>query len=105
MSSYDIDIERVRREIPATQRVIYMNTGWSGPSPRCVVEAVKARLEFESFEGPTSRPVLESRMQLGKDTREAIASLLHVTAPEITLTQNTTEGINIVLNGLEWAPG
>ena len=100
-----MDIESLRREIPATQQLVYMNTGWSGPSPRSVVEAIKDRLEYESYEGPTARPVLESRRLLGQRAREAIAGLLGATAEEISLTQNTTEGLNIVLNGLSWKAG
>jgi len=100
-----VDIESLRREIPATQQLVYMNTGWSGPSPRCVVEAIKERLEYESYEGPTARPVLESRRLLGQRAREAVAGLLGATAEEVSLTQNTTEGLNIVLNGLGWKAG
>ena len=100
-----MDIESLRRDIPATQQLVYMNTGWSGPSPRSVVEAIKDRLEYESYEGPTARPVLESRRLLGQKAREAIAGLLGATAEEISLTQNTTEGLNIVLNGLSWKAG
>ncbi|MBI4301135.1 MAG: aminotransferase class V-fold PLP-dependent enzyme [Chloroflexi bacterium] len=99
------DIQSLRQEIPATQRVIYLNTGWSGPSPRTVVEAVKERLEWESYEGPTSRHVLESWLQLQGQVREAVARFVGASAEEISLTQNTTEGINIVTNGLPWRRG
>ena len=37
--------------------------------------------------------------------RDAAASLLNVTTEEITLTQCTTDGLNIVVNGLTWSEG
>jgi L-cysteine/cystine lyase len=37
--------------------------------------------------------------------REAFASLLHASPDEICVTRNTTEGLNIVMNGLTWQPG
>jgi L-cysteine/cystine lyase len=100
-----IDVHRVRQLIPACQRVIYMNSGWSGPSPTRVVQAMKDRLDMENNEGPTTPHVLEMSRQTQKETRESVASLLNVSAEEITLTQSTTEGLNIVINGLTWQPG
>ena len=100
-----MDVDLIRSQIPACQRMVYMNTGWSGPSPRCVVEAVEERLEYESYEGPTSRPVYESGNAIQQKVREAVASLLKVSAKEIALTQSTTDGLNIVVDGLPWQPG
>ncbi|MBI4297584.1 MAG: aminotransferase class V-fold PLP-dependent enzyme [Chloroflexi bacterium] len=101
----DMDIVEIRKAIPATQKVIYLNTGWSGPSPARVVERIKEWLELESQEGPTSRHVLEASHQTVQEAREAVADLLGVSAEEIALMQNTTQGINIVINGLTWRPG
>ncbi|MCH7970979.1 MAG: aminotransferase class V-fold PLP-dependent enzyme, partial [Chloroflexi bacterium] len=36
---------------------------------------------------------------------EALATFLHVSPLELALTQNTTEGLNMVINGLSWQPG
>lgn len=100
-----MDVEALRAQIPATGRLIYMNTGWAGPSPRCVVEAVTRALELECFGGPTAPPLLEERMELGQRARRAVAELLGARPEEISLQENTTEGINIVLNGLDLQPG
>ena len=53
-----------------------MNTGWSGPPPRRVAQA-----------------------------RHAAASLLSASVEAVLVTRNTTEGLNIVLSGLNWNPG
>lgn len=100
-----VDIERIRRDIPTTQRMVYMNTGWSGPSPRSVLDAIREYLEFEASDGPTSRPVLDRRTAVRDEVRSAFARLLNATTEEIVLSDNTTEGLNIVLNGLPWTAG
>ncbi|MDP2948628.1 MAG: aminotransferase class V-fold PLP-dependent enzyme [Chloroflexota bacterium] len=100
-----VDVAAIRAQIPATQAVVYLNTGWAGPSPRPVVEAISRALEEHSFGGPTTPPLLEQRLELLQQARQAVADLLGATADEISLQQNTTEGINIVLNGLDLSPG
>ena len=100
-----MDVARLREQIPTCQRMTYVNTGWSGPTPMPVVEAVKKRLEYESYEGPTSQPVLDSSHEIKDQAKQSIAQLLNVTAEEIGLTQNTTEGLNIVLSGFPWEDG
>jgi len=100
-----LDIKAIRENIPALKETIYLNCGWSGPSPRPVVERIIRRLEYESYYGPTSPPVLESNYAVTTRTREAIAQFLGASSEEIALTQNTTEGLNLVLNGLSWREG
>ena len=100
-----MDVARLREQIPTCQRMTYVNTGWSGPTPMPVVEAIVKRLEYESYEGPTSQPVLDSSHEIKDQAKQSIARLLNSTAEEIGLTQNTTEGLNIVLSGFPWEDG
>ena len=41
-----VDVEKLRAQIPACEQVVYLNSGWSGPSPRRVLDAVTQRLEY-----------------------------------------------------------
>lgn len=100
-----MDIAHIRDQIPTTKHVVYLNTGWSGPSPQAVLDAIGQMLAFENAEGPTSRPVLDRHREVKAEARVAFAQLVGASAEEITLTDNTTRGINIVLNGLRWQPG
>ena len=100
-----MDVAGLRQQIPTCQGLVYMNTGWSGPSPVPVVEAIKERLDYEMESGPTSPEVLDSGRLIQVKLREAVARLLNVSPEEICLTQNTTEGLNIVVNGLSWREG
>ena len=100
-----MDVEKIRSQIPVCRSVTYLNTGWSGPSPQLVVDAITARLEYEAAEGPTSKPVRESVQAIEDDTRQAVANLLNAAPDELALTQNTTEGLNIVMAGFPWQEG
>jgi L-cysteine/cystine lyase len=100
-----VDIAKIRAQIPATQRTIYLNTGFDGPAPISVVEAIQKRVAYENYEGPTTPPVLESGRSLTVQAKEAVARMVNVTPDEILMTQNTTEGLNVVLNGMDWRPG
>ncbi|HZP25758.1 MAG TPA: aminotransferase class V-fold PLP-dependent enzyme [Dehalococcoidia bacterium] len=100
-----MDVEAIRQQIPATQKVVYMNTGWSGPPATRVVQAIERQLERECYEGPTTRHIWEERVEVGKQARQAIARFVGATPEEISLQANTTTGINIVVNGLEFNAG
>ena len=100
-----VDVTKLREQIPTTGRMTYLNTGWAGPSPVSVVEAIARRLEYESYNGPTSVNVLESGEAIDLEAREAVARLIGASADEILLTSSTTDGINTVMTGLPWREG
>ncbi len=98
------DIEVIRSQIPASANQIYLNTGWQGPSPLAVIRAVQDAFEAEAS-GPTSPPVHERRLAIFRQSREALASLIGAGRDEVSIQQNTTEGVNAVLLGLGLRPG
>lgn len=100
-----MDVNQLREQIPTCQKMIYMNTGWSGPSPISVVDAIKERLDVEMNDGPVSFEVNESGKEITVRARAAVAELLHVSPEEVCLTSNTTDGLNTVMNGLPWKAG
>ena len=100
-----MDVAELRKQIPVCQTMTYMNTGWSGPSPLPVVDAIKDRLDLEMTQGPTSPEVQQSGKEIQAKAREAVARLMNAEPDEICLTKNTTEGINFVINGLPWRRG
>ncbi len=100
-----VDVQKLREEIPVLANVTYLNTGWSGPPPRRVAQALKDRIDLEMEEGPTSRPVQESGREVQAQARRAAARLFNADPEEVMVTRNTTEGLNIVLSGLDWQSG
>ena len=100
-----MDIQKLRAEIPVLQNLTYMNTGWSGPPPRAAAEAMQARIALEMEQGPTTPGVYESGREIQDEARRAAARLLGADVDETMVTRNTTEGLNIVLSGLNWKEG
>ena len=100
-----IDVESFRQQIPVCQRAAYLNTGMSGPSPVPVVDAIKQRLDYEMEEGSGSPDVNSSGRSVREAARQCVASFLNASPEEICVTKNTTDGLNMVLNGLTWNPG
>ena len=101
----EMDIQKLRAEIPVLQNLTYMNTGWSGPPPRAAAEAMQARVTLEAEQGPTTPGVYESGREIQEEARRAAARLLGADVDETLVTRNTTEGLNIVLSGLDWKEG
>ena len=100
-----MDVQMLRDEIPVLANLTYLNTGWSGPPPRRVAQALKDRINLELNEGPTTPPVQESGREVQAQARQAAARLFNADPEEVMVTRNTTEGLNIVLSGLDWQQG
>ncbi len=100
-----MDVARLRDQIPVCQRIVYVNTGWSGPSPVTVTKAIVDRLDYEMEQGPTSPDVYESGREIQTKARNAVAQLINASPEEVCLTENTTQGLNFVVNGLPWHTG
>ena len=100
-----MDVMRIREQIPVCQAMTYVNTGWSGPSPLKAVDAIKDRLDYEMNQGPPVPEVYQSGREIQDNLQQAVAELVNAAPEEICLTRNTTEGLNIVINGLPWQQG
>ena len=82
----------IRRQFPLTDKRTFFNNGTIGPSPYPVLEAVRNKMDELNAWGEYGGQEV---------SREPLANLLNVTKEEISLTHNTTEGINIVASGPE----
>lgn len=100
-----MDIAALRSQIPALGQQVWMNTGWSGPSPQSVVDALKNRIDMEAMEPPASMRVIETAREIRAQILESVGRLMNADPEALVLTRNTTEGLNIVMSGLDWQPG
>ena len=100
-----MDVTALRAQIPALAEQTWMNTGWSGPSPIQVVEALKNRIDMEAMNPPATMRVIESAREIRGEALQAVGRLMNADPEELVLTRNTTEGLNMVLSGLDWQPG
>jgi L-cysteine/cystine lyase len=99
-------VEEIHRELPVLERLVYLNTGTAGPLPRRTAEAITAGNERQLLDGRASFSVyMEDYFPLLDDVRARFARLFGAEVGEVAITHHTTEGMNIVIWGLNWQPG
>jgi len=95
----------IRSQTPAMERTTYLNCGFSGPLSLDVAAAMQRRLDLEVQDGPLSRHVQEDKTAIMDRLRQAGARMMGADPEEIAVTGNTTEGVNIAVNGTALQPG
>ncbi len=86
----------LRKAFPLQDKRVYFNNGTFGPSPSPVLDTIKKYLDESNTTGEYGHT---------DKAREALAAFVGVKAEELSLTHNTTEGINIVTWGLPLKAG
>ena len=95
------DVNAVRREFPATDRMVYLDSGFQAPLARPVKAAIELFLR-EGLETAGPKSVWLDRVE---QTRTKVARFLGVSADEIAFTKNTSESMNIAANALPLRAG
>ncbi|WP_193409775.1 aminotransferase class V-fold PLP-dependent enzyme [Bradyrhizobium sp. CCGE-LA001] len=95
------DVDAVRKEFPAVERITYLDSGFQTPLARPVRAAIDLFLR-EGFETAGPKSVWLDRVE---QTREKLARFLGVGADEIAFTKNTSESMNIAANALPLRAG
>ena len=95
--------QMIRRQFAFSEEKISLNAANLCPSPRVVAERV-AELTRDIDVDCSFNNRAKFR-QLKEDARSGLADQLGVTADEIALVRNTSEGNNTVNNGLALQPG
>ncbi len=98
-------IEQQRQEFPGLSNKVYFNFGGQGTLPRSALEAIIDAHEFLQQKGPFSGRVNNWLQQKAALLRQELAQELGVSSETISLTENVTEGCNIVLWGIDWQEG
>ena len=83
-------------------RYLMLNGGGSNPPPHQVVDALTT---FEAFAAAAPRPNNAQLVARMDQHRQRLARLLGCDAEEVAITRNTTEGLNIVANGIDMNAG
>jgi len=91
---------RVRDQFPLTREIIYVNNGGLGPSPRVSIQAIHDRIDELEETSETGHSA-----KLWSSVKEKAGRVLGCRPEEIAYTRNTTEGVNIVCNGLPLKTG
>ena len=97
-----INLERVRSELPILENWTYLNTGTVGVMPDPVFEALTARLRDYEQLGHVGQAAAVDGADIAKSR---LATLLGVSAAEIALNRNATDGINLAASTFPLEPG
>ena len=100
-----LDIDKIRGQIPALDKSIYMNTGGSGPMPRSAIDVIRDTYETTGTQGPDTPTVRGPIREQFEETRKTVARFFGVTPEEIALLRSVSEGLSTVAYGMEWSPG
>jgi len=95
----------IKREFPLFIKQRYLNFGSSGPMPMTTIRKMHSHLLKQAQIGPSSPEFMKEYLLEYVRLKELLSSFLNVSDKEIGITQNTTEGINIILRGLKWKKG
>ncbi|MEC3909172.1 aminotransferase class V-fold PLP-dependent enzyme [Sphingobium sp. CR2-8] len=91
---------RIRSQFDIVNGVTFFNNGTYCPPPRIVLETQKRWQRHLA-----SHPQDSVRTDLLEHVRARTAALVNADADEIALTRSTTEGINLLTQGLDWKEG
>lgn len=94
--------EQIKRDFPVTKKTIYMNNGAIAPTPLSTVKAVTDFMLKCSEAGPDAPQTSEYVSSLLDELRTRVGHLINCDREEVVLVQSTTEGLNIVANGIGW---
>jgi L-cysteine/cystine lyase len=99
-----VDLPALRAHFPVVERVAYLNAGTDGPVPTAAATAAADEVERELHEGRAGAH-FERRFELQAALRAGYASLVGADDVDIALTTSTSEGLGLVLAGLDIGPG
>ena len=98
-----ISLTNVRaREFPIARETTYLNTATQGPLPNCAVRAVEQTASLAQFPSGDRARNAASPETLA---RERLARLIGARAEEIVFSGNTSHGLNICAQGIDWQAG
>lgn len=93
----------VREEFPIKRNRVYLNNASIGPLSNPVIAAVDAFMADVRDHGRNHYPQWCEHADHAVKAR--IAEMIGADKSEIAFIKNTTEGILIVANGIDWQPG
>lgn len=96
--------EEARAAYPVCSRFAYLNAGTFGPLARATAEAVAARRREEVEHGRGGAAYYAWMAEARARVRALLAAEIGVPAEHVALTRATTDGCNVVLNGLGLGP-
>ncbi|MGI8551328.1 MAG: aminotransferase class V-fold PLP-dependent enzyme [Dehalococcoidia bacterium] len=105
MVQTDEKLTAVRRGVPVTERLAFLNAGSHGPLTAAAGEAITRLAAEEVAEGRLGARQFKRMRELKLATRAEFARILGCDATEVSITSSTTAGMNFATWGLNWQEG
>ena len=100
------DVNAIRKDFPVLERVIYLDNAATSQTPKPAVEAINEYFfAYAGNYGRGAHRLARETTEHYENSRETVANFFSCEPANVIFTKNTTESINIVAHGLEWAPG
>ena len=93
----------VRRQFPLEEGLLYLNAANVCPASRPVLDRYASFLR--DFHANPSFQNRDKYHALRESVRSKLAALLGVSADEVAITRNTSEGSNLIVRGIDLKPG
>ncbi|MBB13719.1 aminotransferase [Candidatus Poribacteria bacterium] len=97
-----LDWEDLRRFFPVTQKYIYLNHAGVSPLSTQVQSSMEAFLKEATENGYTNPEMWTETIE---SCRQSAARLINANPDEIAFVKNTTQGIILTANGINWQVG
>lgn len=94
--------ESLRKEFPVTEKYAYLNNAGVAPLSRPAAEAVRDFALEALMHGAARYKAIHDRCE---GARAAFAKLVGASPADIAIVANTSDGLSLVANGVEWKPG
>jgi L-cysteine/cystine lyase len=98
-------MQKHRAQYPALQNKHYLNFGGQGCMASSSIEAIKQAYEYVQEHGPFSTKVFAWMQEQIDGVKNLLAAEFGGEGLDYALTQNATEGCNIILWGIDWREG
>ncbi|NTW58462.1 MAG: aminotransferase class V-fold PLP-dependent enzyme [Nitrospirae bacterium] len=98
----DKTVEKYRREFPVIENYIYLDHAGVAPISLRVRSAVEVFLRESSEGGAFHYPAWTHKVN---EVRTNCARLIHAEADEIAIVKNTSHGLSLVAEGIDWKAG
>jgi selenocysteine lyase/cysteine desulfurase len=97
-----LNLEKISKEFPVTEELIFFDHARVAPLPECVRKVVTKFVDDATYFGTAH---YETWMSAIERSRANFARLINAEIDEVAFVKNTSEGLAIVANGLNWKPG
>jgi L-cysteine/cystine lyase len=98
-------VPAIRELLPATGAGIFLNAGTCGPIPSETQRAMDEQAARELAVGRAHPDQWQDALLRMEEARSAVAAVLVADPTDIALTHSTTDGMNLAVSSLPWAPG